>query len=452
MKKRTWRAVALAICFMLPLGAIAGNARNVILLIGDGMGPGQFGAGWIFSKRALGKDLRMVELMKQGHTAYIVNDTADAIVTESAAAASQMATGQRMTVGTISMAADGKTPLKTILEIAQDKGMATGLVTTSGITDATPAAFASHVANRANEASVAEQELQHRVDVLLGGRRQFFLPESAGGKRQDGRDLIQEAAANAYSVATNAAELQAAKGPRLLGLFNMSNMSYELDRAGTQEPSLAEMSDKALQVLSASKKGFFLMIEGGRIDHAAHANDAAATIREVLAFDQAVGVAIDYAKTHPGTLVLVTADHETGGLALIGRSKTSSPNYVGLDVKAIGQINASFDVIRARMGSTPTADSVKAAVKEYMAIELTDDEANTVASDTLKTLDPANYGNRYLHSLAFVLRPYLRIGFASQTHTATPLYLFGSGPGAEKVAGFLHNTELFGVIRDAIAR
>lgn len=388
MRKYARSAMVLALCLMLPLGACAGEARNVILLIGDGMGPGQFGASWIFSNRALGKDLRMIELMKQGHTAYVVNDTADAIVTESAAAAGQMATGQRMTVGTISMAADGKTPVKTILEIAQDKGMATGLVTTSGITDATPAAFTAHVANRANEAAVAEQELQHHIDVLLGGRKQFFLPESAGGKRQDGRDLMQEAAANAYSVATNAAELKAARGPRLLGLFNMSNMSYELDRLTTQEPSLAEMSDKALQVLSAQQNGFFLMIEGGRIDHASHANDAAATIREVLAFDQAVGVALDFAKTHPDTLLLVTADHETGGLALIGHSKTSSPNYIGLDVKAINQVKASFDVIRAKMGEIPTPERVKIAVKEYMGIDLTTDEANTVANDTLKKTRP----------------------------------------------------------------
>ena len=166
-----YRIRSLAILFvvgllLLPIGVSAGQTKNVILMIGDGMGPSQFGAAWLYSNRVLGKELRMVEVMKSGRTAYLVNDTADAIVTESAAAASQIATGMMMTIGTISMAADGKTPVKTILEIARDKGMATGLVTTSGITDATPAAFAAHVPHRSDEASVADQELRAGVDVL----------------------------------------------------------------------------------------------------------------------------------------------------------------------------------------------------------------------------------------------------------------------------------------------
>lgn len=449
MKKWEGQCAAVILAAFLSLGAIAGEAKNVILLIGDGMGPGHIGTALLFSERVLGRDLRMVELMKSGHTAYVLNDTADAMVTESAAAAGQMATGKRMLAGAISMAEDGKTPVKTLLEMAQAQNKAVGLVTTSGITDATPAAFAAHLAKRSDEASAAEQELQHKVDVLMGGRRQFFLPESAGGKRKDGRDLIAEARAAGYQYASTADEMHAAPGGRLLGLFNMGNLSFDIDRWRTKEPSLAEMTVKTLHMLSQRKEGFFAMIEGGRIDHAAHRNDAVAAIRDTLAFDAAVGVAMDFAKRHPETLVLVTADHETGGMAMIGHSKTSK-EYVGADFKAIERATGSFEEVVKALGPKPSAEKIKAVVKQVLAVELTDAEARTVAGDDLKVLDPYNNGYDLLHSLAYVLRPYWRVAFVAQTHTATPLYLFGSGPGSERVRGLMHNTEIFTLIRDAM--
>lgn len=435
---------------LLPWSALAGQARNVILLIGDGMGPSQFGAAWLYSNRILGKELRMVEVMKDGRTAYLVNDTADAIVTESAAAATQMACGVKVPARAVGMGADGKTPCTTILEMAKAGGKVTGLVTTSGITDATPASFAAHVTHRSDEASVAAQELRLGVDVLMGGRKQFFLPEtSAGGKRKDGRNLLEEARAAGYAVVGTAGELKQAQSGKILGLFNMGNMSFEIDRGKTQEPSLAEMTAKTLQVLSQGPKGFFAMIEGGRIDHASHRNDAAATIKDTLAFDDAVGVALDFARRNPDTLLIVTADHETGGMALIGHSKDSK-EYVGIDLKAIQKIQLSFDPLIEMIGKNPTPEKVKEIVKQHLAIELNDDEARAVANDSIRKLDPANYGYATSHSLAFVLRPYLRVGWASQTHTASPLFAFGTGPGSEPIRGFLHNTELFTIMRAAM--
>ena len=324
---------------LLPVSGIAAQAKHIILLIGDGMGPSHVGAAWVYSNRVLGKELHMVEVMKAGRTAYLVNDAADALVTESAAAATQIATGVKVTTGAISMTADGRTPLKTILEIAKDKGMATGLVTTSGITDATPASFAAHVAHRSDEASVAVQEIQLGVDVLLGGRKQFFLSEAAGGMRKDDRNLLEEARTAGYILVGTAAELQQATGAKLLGLFNMGNMAFEIDRAKTGEPSLAEMTAKTLEVLAKNPKGFFAMIEGGRIDHAAHRNDAPATIRDTLAFDEAVGAVLEFQRKNPDTLVIVTADHETGGMAVIGHSKGSP----GTDLSAIQKAQASFE-------------------------------------------------------------------------------------------------------------
>jgi alkaline phosphatase len=434
---------------LLPIGALAGQAKNIILLIGDGMGPSHVGAAWLYSNRILDKDLKMVEVMKVGRTAYLVNDTADAIVTESAAAAGQIATGQKMAARALSMAPDGKTPVKTIMEMVKAKGLVTGLVTTSGITDATPAAFAAHVPHRSDEASVADQELKLGVEVLMGGRKQFFLPEISAGKRKDGRNLLDEARAAGYTVVGDAEELKAAEGSKILGLFNMGNMVYEIDRPSTMEPSLAEMTARALQVLSKSPKGFFAMIEGGRIDHAAHRNDAAATILDTVAFDEAIGVALDFQRRNPDTLIIVTADHETGGMALIGHSKDSK-EYVGIDLAAIRKAKASFEVIAGDLGKNPTPEKIKELVKAYLAIEITDDEATIVANDTIRKLEPANCSYPYLHSLAFVLRPYLRVGWGSQTHTASPLLAFGTGPGSERIVGFLHNTQLFEIMKTAM--
>jgi len=430
-------------------GGASGQAKNVILLIGDGMGPSQFEAAWLYSHRLLGKELQMVEVMRAGRTAYLTNDTADSIVTESAAAATQIACGVKVPARAAGMGSDGKTPCRTILEIAKAKGLATGLVTTSGITDATPASFSAHVAHRSDEAAVAVQQMALGVDVLMGGRKQFFLPEQAAGVRKDGRNLLDEGRAAGYAVAGDADELKAAAGSKVLGLFNMGNMAYEIDRDKTIEPSLPEMAGKALQVLSRNPKGFFAMIEGGRIDHASHRNDAAGTIRDTLAFDEAVGVALAFAKSHPDTLLIVTADHDTGAMSLIGHSKTSK-EYIGMDLEALRRVTASFEVIQAELGKSPAPARVKALVKRYLGIEITDDEAKTVAADPIRKLDPANYSYPYLHSLAFVLRPYLRVGWGSQTHTSSPLFLFGLGPGSERIKGLMHNTELFGVMKAAL--
>jgi alkaline phosphatase len=434
---------------VLPCGALAAQAKNIILLIGDGMGPSQFGAAWLYSNRVLGKDLRMSEMMKEGRTAYILNDTADAIVTESAAAATQIACGVKVPARAAGMGTDGKTPCTTILEMAKVGGKATGLVTTSGITDATPASFAAHVPHRSDENSVAAQELKLGVDVLMGGRKQFFLPETSAGQRKDGRNLLDEARAAGYAVVGTVDELKQASDGKILGLFNAGNMSFEIDRTKTREPSLAEMTTKTLQVLSKNGKGFFAMIEGGRIDHASHRNDAAATIKDTLAFDAAVGVALDFARRTPDTLLIVTADHETGGMGIIGHSKESK-EYIGIDLKAIEKIEISFELLLGELGKNPTPEKVKEVVKKHYSVDLTDDEAKTVADDTIRKLDPANYNYATLHSLGFVMRPYLRVGWGSQTHTASPLFAVGIGPGSERVKGLLHNTELFTIMKAAL--
>ncbi|MBI2960699.1 MAG: alkaline phosphatase, partial [Betaproteobacteria bacterium] len=240
-------ALALAVLLLAPGLGLAAQARNIILMIGDGMGPSQVWAARLYAMRELGRDLRMVELMNAGRTAFLANDTADAVVTESAAAATQMACGVKVPARAVGMGSDGKTPCKTILELAREMGKKTGLVTTSRITDATPAAFSAHAEDRDDENAVAAQQLWPGVDVLLGGGRRHFLPQSAAGARTDGRNLVEQARGAGYAIVATAAELQRAGGARILGLFAMGNMAFDIDRSRTAEPSLSEMAAKALE-------------------------------------------------------------------------------------------------------------------------------------------------------------------------------------------------------------
>jgi alkaline phosphatase len=204
-------------------------------------------------------------------------------------------------------------PRETILEACMKRGMATGLVATSSITHATPASFASHVSGRSDEPEIATQMLGNRVNVLLGGGREFFIPKSAAGsKRTDNRDLIKEAGKAGYAFARNEAEMDKSSGAYLLGLFQLGALEAE-----SQEPSLAEMTRKAIEALSRNKKIFFLMVEGSQIDWACHGNDLDAMIGQVLEFDEAVKTALDFAVRDSHTIVIVTADHETGGLGIV---------------------------------------------------------------------------------------------------------------------------------------
>jgi alkaline phosphatase len=427
--------------------SLAAQAKNIILMIGDGMGPAHVGAAWLYATRELGKNLVMTEVMNNGQTAYMVNDTADSTVTESAAAAVQMATGVKVLAKSIGVGPDGRI-LKTILEMAKEKGKATGLVTTSGITDATPAGFIAHVDKRSEEEKIAEQLVKSDVNVLFGGRKVFFLPEAEEGKRKDGRNLLKEARENGYLVVETSEEMKKAEGKKILGLFNRDNMLFEIDRKDSDEPSLAEMTVKALDLLGKNENGFFLMVEAGRIDHAAHHHDIAAVISDLLAFDDAVKVVYDFQKSNADTLLVITADHETGGMMVLPYAQTGE-EYEGINLKAISQIKASHERRNKELGKDPSPEKIKEVIKAYYGIELKDEESKTIKENALRKLDPRHFHYDWDGSIGFVLRLYHRIGWATDSHSATPLFLWGIGPGSEKIKGWKHNTELFTIMKEA---
>lgn len=337
------RALALALALTLvatclPAGQARANGvpqpKNVILLIGDGMGFEHIKAlrDAVYDGRAVYKDVYLNHVYMDDvndATGRMTTHSADAAITDSSSAATAMASGYKINNNVLGILPDGKTSVPTVLELAEDKGLATGLVTTTQIAHATPAGFASHVKHRDMFNTITAQYFDNfaakgkPIEVLMGGGRDNFDNRAAytkgvkyGDITNDGRNLINEFTAQGYQFAGTAAELNGVTGDKVLGLFEPKNgLTQEKDRQpGNPEPHLADMTAKALQVLAKDSDGFFLMVEGGQIDWASHANDFDHMLGEIIAFDQAVKAALEFKATHPETLVIVTADHETGGL------------------------------------------------------------------------------------------------------------------------------------------
>lgn len=324
------RAAVLAALVLLALAPAAmAGPRNIIVLIGDGMGPEQVRAAGMFR---YGKPGTLLFESFPHHGESITTpamgadaDPAKPPVTDSAAGATALATGHKVFNGTISVAnpGDGQ-PLETILERLARQGKATGLVTTTYIEHATPAAFGAHQGSRGSLASIAHDYLSgSRPNVLFGG---VSPPNRDTGERA----MTPEAArAAGYTVVTTREELRALNPKTVThvsGQFCVDMLPYEVAYARGQTdgydriPHLAELTREALAILSQDPDGFFLMVEGGRIDHAGHGNDLAANVMETLAFDDAVAAVYAWAAGRDDTLIVVTADHETGGLHVVKSS------------------------------------------------------------------------------------------------------------------------------------
>ena len=413
--------------------------KNVILLIGDGMGQNQVSAASYFKGEGFGTgELEMNTFKSVGFAQTFSHDNT---VTDSAAAATAFSASHKTDNNVV-----GKAPkddehteeeehfdVATVLEDAEATGKATGLVSTARITHATPAAFASHIDHRDKENEIAVQMLlDHDVDVLLGGGKRHFLSKQDGGKREDGRNLIEEAKKKGYTVAEDANGLDSAKEGKLLGLFNDSHMTYELDRDLTKEPSLAEMTEKALDVVDKKDKGFFLMVEGGRIDHAGHANFPAENIHETLAFDDAIKIAKEYAEDNEDTLVIVSADHETGGMS-IGANGT-----YGFNKDVIRNVKRSSEFMGKQVNKEKS--NIREVLEKFAGIkDLTDEETETIAK--AKTADVG---------IANVISNRALIGWTTTGHTAVDVPVYAFGPQADKLTGTIDNTVIADVISEAM--
>jgi len=282
--------------------------KNILLFIGDGMGITQISAAKII-KGTLNLDQFKVMGLLTTHSA-------DDLITDSAAAGTALATGYKTNNGMIAQQPDG-TRLKTIIEYAIQKNKATGMVVSSSITHATPAAFLTHTTSRDNHYDIAEQMAQSNVDVLLGGGWGYFVPQTVSGSlRRDDKDLLKIISLHKTVIQTEQDFFNLPAVDSVVGLF----AEKHLKKAELRQPSLTQMTDKAIKILSESTKGenngFFLMVEGSQIDWAGHQNNKEYLMGEMIDFDKAIGIGLEYARKDQQTLLIVTSDHETGGFAI----------------------------------------------------------------------------------------------------------------------------------------
>jgi alkaline phosphatase len=287
--------------------------KNIIFMIGDGMGTGQLSALVLAHPGAAVLDFPVA--------GFCATQSATNFVTESAAGGTALSTGYRTSNAAVGLRPDGQ-PAQTLLEFAQDLGKAIGIIATSSVTHATPATFLAHVSSRKLEFDIAEQMAASGADVIIGGGRQWFLPEGKGGKRPDGRNLLAEMEKIGYSVSVTQ-QPPSSVGDKLIWLTANDGTVP----APRRQPTSADMLGEALRLLSAKESGFVLMLEGSQIDWACHDNDFRRTRDELLDFDSAIRTALDFAAKDGKTLVVVTADHETGGLGVMGAKPDGSDMY-----------------------------------------------------------------------------------------------------------------------------
>ena len=480
------------LAFLVPLftsllafysNADEGKIKNIILVIGDGMGAAQVGLLETYARKApnsiyAGEPTSLQTLATQGKTVLSLTSVYDAIVADSACSATQLATGVACRSEMIGLDINGN-PVETVLEQAKRLGKSTGLVSDTRITHATPAAFAAHQAHRDMETDIAEDLIRNRVDVLFSGGLSFFLPNkkdlisatqlhliykanlSTQSRRKDQKNLLSTATNNGYQLAFSTVQLHAIKNTPVLGLFNNSVMTDALtERDDTQRtyPSLQEMTEKALLLLEQNDKGFFLMVESGQIDWTAHNNDAGGMLHEMLRLDQTLKSILSWAKGRNDTLIVVTGDHETGGFGfsysntpthvvseLTGsafKNKGFAPGYNFAPLQILDKLYAQkkgtyslwLEAIKNGKEGRATAESLMTAVNDNMAFKITKEQAETVVKASAKIQDFSEFyvyeDEIPLNLLARELAAQQNVVWSTGTHTASPVPVFVLAPSA----------------------
>ncbi len=458
----------------------AAMPKNVIFFLGDGYGIVPMTATRIYATGENGE----LEIDKLPNTAFVKTYSLDAQVTDSAPSMAAYMTGVKTRNEVLGMNGDtvaysptkddatgvsssvdkcpasgNGAPSTTLLELAIAQGRATGVVSTARLTHATPAATYAHVCHRNAEYEIARQavpggagynsKLGSGVNVLMGGISQYWRPYNAASNksgRPDGRNLVAELQTQGYSYASDRASFDAAPttaGSKIIALFDFAqsegHMSYELDRDPAKEPSLAEMTTKSIDLLSKNQKGYFLIVEGGRIDHALHSTNAIRALSDAKAFDDAVKGAIAKVKaTDPdlkNTLIVVTADHDhtmvlNGYAALTGATTASNPGILGL----------------MRDYSKPTTPALDADGKPFTNLVFGNGENRIAGSRSAMTaLTDADVSAKSYHQEAAI-----KTGVGGETHGGADVFLGATGLNADTFHGMIDNTQVFNLVRQAV--
>lgn len=496
------------------------RVKNVILMIGDGMGVQQVSQAILYRKLRKGTDpeLALEKLLKNKNNGLMRTTSYGDIVTDSAAAATTMSCGIKTLNQIVAMDPNGYA-CETVLEKAVKMGKATGMVSTSRLTHATPASFAAHQVFRNMENEIAVDIIEkHDVDVLLSGGIRHFIPQYSDevnkvpmkssdlkecaksdksidgkSKRKDQKNLIATAKSKGYTFVCN--EKQMGKVPnkgdvKVLGLFSNSVFPMIQERSRVPNmPNLADMTQKALDILSKNDNGFFLMVEGALIDYAGHDNDAGTMLQETLDFDKAIEVVMDFVEKNPDTLLIVTADHETGGFAFAYGKRIDFEMALpsGLHYKKpydfapftkfdylTGQKKSYRAMIKPIEKKLYPKDPSKGdpnygmneAIKELIEVvqsnsnyKLTEEQAMGVLTRKPGKNDasPHDFAEFYIHKsihsnmLGRALATQNHAVWASGTHTSTPVQVMAMGPQryADRVRGMIDNTDIAKIIEDA---
>ena len=433
--------------------AFASVPKNVILFIGDGMSTPQRMTADEFARKTGRPELVMNRLPFQATTRTC---SANSLVTDSAAAATAIACGEKTYNGAVGVNAKSE-PIFSSAVAAKASGRKVGIVTTVTINHATPAGFYGHRKHRGEGYGLGLDLLASGFDYFAGGGLEGHdnkkYPEYKGdiyGLAKDaGYDLISRDVAAFRALKPGAG--------KVWYVASEGEMPFAIDAGAWKDiPTLAELTAKGIELLE-NEKGFFMMVEGGKVDWAGHANDAAANLREVLALDDAVRVALDYQKSHPDTLVVTTGDHETGGMSM-GFAGTGYAFY--MDRLANQKCSANGIALFIARNHPATFEGLKPFLAENFGFDFEDKDGKgpmALSKDELKELEAAFEQDlkekRTLHLVTAVKNVFSHkcgIGWSSGAHTALPVLTTAKGPGAERFAGFIDNTDISKILKELV--
>ena len=441
------RAFAIMVCVLTVFAPLPGRAdqpvvKNVIVLMADGCGANHTTIARWYKGAPLAIDKSACGLIR--------TFSADSIITDSAPAATAFATGYKTDDKFIGILPDRTTipgvkpntedrrfkPVATVLEGAKYVGKATGLVVTSNIQHASPAGYSAHWPDRSNFHEIAVQQVHQNIDVVFGGGTRYLLPKEKGGSREDGEDLFEVLKSKGYAIVYTRDTMITCRDNKVWGLFAQDAMAYEVDRplVAPTEPSLAEMTGKAIEILSRKEEGFFLFVEGSKVDWASHANDPMGVISDILAFDDAARIALDFARKDGNTLVLIFSDHDTGGLSI--GSKQSDKTYSSTPYEALvaplKRARLTGEGVEKMLRGNRSEAAIRQMVEQYYGIDdLSDEDVNRIREA------PKGFMN---YALGPMLSTRSVIGWTTHGHNGADVPLYAFGPG--RPTGVIDNSDL----------
>lgn len=432
-----------------PVPASSGQARqpkNIIFMVADGMADQVPAMASEYLMLTEGRPSTWQTLMGQEHAVNGLQDTAslNSIVTDSSAASSTWGCGRRIWNGMVNMYPDG-TKLKTLVQIMSENGVRCGLVTTTRITHATPAGFAVNNLQRDDEAGIAADYLSSGVEVLMGGGHNNFSAE----KRRDKRNLYADYNAAGFHICREKLTMEEWDGKgKFLGIFADSHLPYTVDRKNDPEldkkvPTLAQMTKKAINALKGSSNGFLLQVEGGKVDHGAHANDFAAMMFDQLEFEEAVQAAVEFALADGETLVVITADHATGGPSLNGAGNEYSDSTAGL--LSLQNMKGSYEKLNAKASGAKSAADYQDVVLEVLGLKLSTEEAEgLLAAKSGKSPFGLDMFKRGMSDvMGTIFGNHSKVKWTSGNHTSEWVLVTAVGPQAEWFHGVHRNHTFF---------